>query len=183
MNTNDLIRSLAAPLVKQAVTTLGDYLPITDVAQVELASAGQSAAAADVTVESELIERMRTSQALAVPLIGSAKGQTVAAGHDALPPAAVATPPAIDDTFLLIPASEAGKKYGEEAERVLPGVHLVNVPGQADLMFCREQKELTVEDLTASSGRAARPTRTPRARHSPRRMRGSISRTGRRWIR
>ena len=51
--------------------------------------------------------------------------------------------PPTDETFLLIPASEAGRQYGEEAERVLPGVHLVNVPGQADLMFCREQNELT----------------------------------------
>ena len=52
-----------------------------------------------------------------------------------------------DETFLLIPASEAGKQYGEEANRVLPGLQLVNVPGQADLMFCREQTEMTVEDL------------------------------------
>ena len=36
MNTNDLIRHLAVPLVNQAVATLGDYLPVTDVAQVEL---------------------------------------------------------------------------------------------------------------------------------------------------
>ena len=70
MNTNDLIRHLAVPLVNQAVSTLGDYLPITDVAQVELSSAGRSAADADVSVESELIERMRTYQAQAVPLIG-----------------------------------------------------------------------------------------------------------------
>ena len=47
MSTNDLIRHLAVPLVNQAVATLGDYLPVTDVAQVELASAGESAADAD----------------------------------------------------------------------------------------------------------------------------------------
>ena len=41
MNTNDLIRHLAVPLVNQAVTTLGGYLPVTDVAQVELSSAGE----------------------------------------------------------------------------------------------------------------------------------------------
>ena len=50
-------------------------------------------------------------------------------------------------TFLLIPASEAGKKYGELALAELPGIHLVNVPGQADLMFCREQASLRLEDL------------------------------------
>ena len=95
MNTNDLIRHLAVPLVNQAVSTLGDYLPVTDVAQVELSSAGQSAAAADVSAESELIERMRTFQAQAAPLIGSAKNLMVAAGRDA-PPHAGAVAPAAD---------------------------------------------------------------------------------------
>jgi len=172
MNTNDLIRHLAVPLVNQAVSTLGDYLPVTDVAQVELSSAGQSAAAADVSAESELIERMRTFQAQAAPLIGSAKNLMVAAGRDAPPYAAGAAPPATDETFLLIPASEAGKQYGEEALRVLPGVQLVNVPGQADLMFCREQNELTVEDLdrilrpcrSAYEDAAGTPQSSPHAR-------------------
>ena len=173
MNTSDLIRHLAVPLVNQAVTTLGDYLPVTDVAQVELASAGASAADMEVTVESELIERMRTYRALAVPLIGSAKAQTVPAGHDPHAHGDAATAPAAtDETFLLIPASEAGKQYGDEAERVLPGVHLVNVPGQADLMFCREQNELSAEDLdrilrpcrTAYEDAAGTPQSSPHAR-------------------
>jgi hypothetical protein len=57
-------------------------------------------------------------------------------------------PPADSDRrFLLIPASEAGKCYGELAQQVLPELQLLNVPGQADLMFCREQPELTLEDL------------------------------------
>jgi eukaryotic-like serine/threonine-protein kinase len=148
MNTNDLIRHLAVPLVNQAVATLGGYLPITDVAQVELASAGVSAAEADVSAASELIERMRTYQQLAAPQIGSAatKGQAALVGGGSslnAPPDALAP----DETFLLIPASEAGKQYGEEAQRVLPEIQLVNVPGQADLMFCREQPEMTFEDL------------------------------------
>ena len=167
MNTNDLIRHLAVPLVNQAVATLGDYLPITDVAQVELASAGESAADACVAVEGELIERMQTYQELAAPLIGSAaKKHAVAVGPDGpyaghaggdaggdAPPAAAGS---ADSTFLLIPASPAGKQYGEVAHRVLPGVHIVNVPGQADLMFCREQNEVTVEDLDRIL-RACRP--------------------------
>jgi hypothetical protein len=33
------------------------------------------------------------------------------------------------------------------AQNTLTGLHLVNVPGQADLMFCREQAELSLEDL------------------------------------
>ena len=74
--------------------------------------------------------------------------------------------------FLLIPASDAGKQYGEEAQRVLPGVQLVNVPGQADLMFCREQNDLTVEDLdrilrpcrAAYEDAAGTPQSSPHAR-------------------
>jgi hypothetical protein len=50
-------------------------------------------------------------------------------------------------SFLLIPASEAGKRYGEAAKQALPNVHLVNVPGQADLMFCRELNALSGPEL------------------------------------
>jgi hypothetical protein len=174
MNTNDLIRHLAVPLVNQAVTTLGGYLPITDVAQVELASAGASAVEADVSVASELIGRMRTYQELAAPLIGAAatKGQAALVGAGASAPNVPASAQATDETFLLIPASEAGKQYGEEAQRVLPGIQLVNVPGQADLMFCREQTEMTVEDLDrilrpcrgAYEKAAATPQSSPHAR-------------------
>jgi hypothetical protein len=49
--------------------------------------------------------------------------------------------------FLLIPASETGKQFGEQAQKLLPAMQLVNVPGQADLMFCREQMDLGIEDL------------------------------------
>jgi hypothetical protein len=50
-------------------------------------------------------------------------------------------------SFLLIPASESGKAFGELAKQTVPELHLVNVPGQADLMFCREQSSLSLEDL------------------------------------
>jgi hypothetical protein len=50
-------------------------------------------------------------------------------------------------SFLLIPASEAGKAFGEHARRAIPDLQLVNVAGQADLMFCREQIGLRIEDL------------------------------------
>jgi hypothetical protein len=49
--------------------------------------------------------------------------------------------------FLLIPASESGKSFGEQAQKLVPEMQLVNVPGQADLMVCREQTELGIEDL------------------------------------
>jgi hypothetical protein len=50
-------------------------------------------------------------------------------------------------SFLLIPVSEAGKHYGQQAHQVLPALHTVSVPGQADLMICREQGCLKLEDL------------------------------------
>ena len=59
-------------------------------------------------------------------------------------------------SFLLVPASEAGKEFAEQARQALPEVHLVNVPGQADLSFCREQAGLGVDDLE----RVLRPCRS-----------------------
>jgi hypothetical protein len=174
MNTSDLIRHLAVPLVNQAVGTLGDYLPITDVAQVEMASAGEDAAGAHAPTASALVERMRAYKELAAPLIGSSTKLPVAAGagRDGGPLAAGTAAPSMDETYLLIPASEAGRQYGEEALRVLPGVQIVNVPGQADLMWCREQKELTLEDLdrilracrAAYEDAAGTPQSSPHAR-------------------
>ena len=59
-----------------------------------------------------------------------------------------ARPPALEGhSFLLIPTREDGKRYGEQARKALPPLQLINVPGQADLMFCREQEELSLEDL------------------------------------
>jgi len=50
-------------------------------------------------------------------------------------------------SYLLVPASEAGKAFGEHAKSHLPELQLVNVAGQADLTFCREQVGLRIEDL------------------------------------
>ncbi len=49
--------------------------------------------------------------------------------------------------FLLVPASATGKAFGEAVQVALPTVKLVRVPGQADLMFCCEQGQLTGNDL------------------------------------
>ena len=51
------------------------------------------------------------------------------------------------EAWVLIPASDAGKAYGEQARKLLAHVHLVRVPGQADLMFCQEQGGLSQEEL------------------------------------
>jgi hypothetical protein len=49
-------------------------------------------------------------------------------------------------TFLLIPAGKTGKAYGE-AQKALAQLQVVKVPGQADLMFRREQGPLSFDDL------------------------------------
>jgi hypothetical protein len=116
----DLTRNLAAPLIDRAALCLGDHLPIMDVAQVQftLAESRQEDIAAQAR---ECLER-------AVPLV---------AGKDV----------ANQQALLLVPTSEAGKTFGEQARTAIPKLNLVRVPGQADLMFCREQGHLTIEDL------------------------------------
>jgi hypothetical protein len=110
--------------------------------------------------EGDLPTRVQTYYTHAAPLLTrqevarprSGEVALVGAGPSAVhqtlsPPPTAGNPLPPDDCFLLIPASEAGKRFGEEAEQALPGVHLVNVPGQADLLFCREQNGLSLEDL------------------------------------
>jgi hypothetical protein len=120
VTAGDMFRHLARPMVDQAASALGDLLPITDVAQVEVSNA--EARGLDIAAHA------RSFYAHAAPLVC---GKDEANQHG----------------FLLIPASEAGKAFGEQAKQALPNLHLVRVPGQADLMFCREQGFLTLEDL------------------------------------
>jgi hypothetical protein len=155
LNTTDLIRHLLTPLISQAVSCLSSHLPITDVAQVEFAAEG---------ADSDLARRMHKYYNLAAPALRPTRSkrrsgihQTVAVGgrpddtpilrEDRRDAGSAAAPATKDHGFLLVPASDAGKHYGEQAQGALAGLHLVNVPGQADLMFCREQAELRLEDL------------------------------------
>jgi eukaryotic-like serine/threonine-protein kinase len=148
MATGDLVRHLLHPLLEQTVAVLSGHLPVTDVAQVEFSTGTDEAA----------MRRMQTYYHCAVPLVGGAE--------------ATAAEPAEQHGFVLIPASDAGKRYGEMARQVIPGIHLVNVPGQADLMFCREQRELSDEEFErilhacqpAYSELARVPTASPHAR-------------------
>jgi serine/threonine protein kinase len=125
----DLMRSVAAPLLEQAAACLGANLPVTDVAQVEFALA--QAAGSEVGAQADGYFRS------AVPLVAS----RTSAGQF---------------NFLLIPAGEPGKAYGEAAQKVLADLQVVKVPGQADLMFCREQGPLSFDDLE----RVLKPCRT-----------------------
>ncbi len=118
--TSELGRNLAQPLLDQAAAYLGELLPVTDVAQVEFAAAERQGIATAAQAKAYF--------ARATPLME---------GKD----------PANRESFLLVPASEAGKVYGEETLAVLPDLQLVRVPGQAHLMFCQEQGFLSADDL------------------------------------
>jgi hypothetical protein len=120
VTSSDLLRGLAGQLVPQAAACLGELLPVTDVAQVELSAA--AARKADPAAQAGAYH------ASAGPLL---------AGHDA----------GGQQGFLLVPASDAGRTFGAEARQAVPELDLVRVPGQADLMFCREQGYLTPDDL------------------------------------
>ncbi|HEV3237435.1 MAG TPA: tubulin-like doman-containing protein [Gemmataceae bacterium] len=49
--------------------------------------------------------------------------------------------------YLLTPVSDPGKNYGSVARDIIPNLHVIRVPGQADLMFCREQGYLNLDEL------------------------------------
>jgi hypothetical protein len=133
----DLRRHLVCPLLDQAVVALANHLPITDVAQVEFSMGA--------TAEGDVRARMKAYHASAAPLVGAAAA--VPSGVVGVGGGDEPETPSRQHAFLLIPASEAGKRYGEEALEALPNLRLVNVPGQADLMFCREQDALDPEEL------------------------------------
>jgi len=119
-SSGDLLRGLAGPLTEQAAVTLGELLPVTDVAEVEFSAAAAAG--------SDIHSRTQAHYDQAVPLLES---RGAANQHG----------------FLLLPASEAGKNLGEQAKQAIPTLNLLKVPGQADLMFCREQGCLGTEDI------------------------------------
>src|SRR5207237_2201542 len=61
LNTNDVVRHLASPLVTQAVECLSAHLPITDVAQVEFTIGD--------TAEGDLAARIHAYHEQALPLV------------------------------------------------------------------------------------------------------------------
>jgi hypothetical protein len=141
VGTGDLLRSLAGPLLDQVASCLGELLPVTDVAEVEL-SAGQT----NSTVKS----RAQSHYERAAPLVASEENANQAG-------------------FLLLPASDPGKQLGDQVQQAIPGLHLVRVPGQADLMFCREQGNLTADEMCEflQSARAAYEQLAPVPSSSP----------------
>jgi hypothetical protein len=122
MQSGDLMRSLAAPLMEQTTRFLGEQLPIMDVAQILASELTETSH--DETFDAQTKLHLKKAS----PVVPGAKAK-----HH--------------HTFLLIPASEHGKMLGEETVKKFPEIKVVKVSGQSDLMFCREQGVLGAEDL------------------------------------
>src|SRR5581483_6216579 len=103
---SDLARSLATPVLNHLIASLGEMLPITDVAQVEMSTAEAR--------QVPLAEQIQKYHAHSAPLLAGAKSV-----HE--------------QSLLLVPASDSGKAFGEEAKKALPELEVMRVPGQADL--------------------------------------------------
>ncbi len=155
MNSGDLSRHLAVPLLNETGTILSQHLPIMDVAQILNDEAGPGAAPAKNNGQpaSELGERMHDYTDRAAPLLpGRLEAKQLA--------------------FLLVPVSPAGKALENTIHQTFPDIHHVRVPGQSDLMLCREQGCLTAQDLqkvfktcrAAYEIAATAPTTSPHAR-------------------
>ncbi|MCI0682858.1 MAG: protein kinase [Gemmataceae bacterium] len=115
INSGDLIRQLAMPLLRETSVILGQHLPIMDVAQIlgaELIGGAQQA-------PDELQAQTQDYLKRAAPLVHAKHGSKHA--------------------FLLVPASPAGRKLAETVHQAFPDIHHVRVPGQSDLMFLCEQ--------------------------------------------
>jgi hypothetical protein len=168
LNHADLCRSLMTPLLDQAAQYLGELLPVTDVAQVLMEAHPDS-------LSTELVDQAREYHDCAAPLIDAA-GTRVQAAPERGSSWAIQTDEAKAATgngsFLLVPGSEAGKAYSEMVRQSLPRLQVVRVPGQAALMFCREQTCLTMEELQQVLGPCRRayeelmvtPVTSPHAR-------------------
>jgi hypothetical protein len=143
--SGDLARTLTDPLLMAAANCLGGYLPVTDVAEVEFSLAQ--------TPGRNLPGQIQAYFGEAAPLVASKDAAT-------------------QHGFLLIPTSNAGADFGDVAKATVEGLELVRAPGQADLMFCREQGCLKSDDLQrifracqiSYSELAGVPTTSPHAR-------------------
>lgn len=160
MNSGDLGRQLAVPLLNETGVILSQHLPIMDVAQILNDEAGQPAPNSNVNgaemnghPAGELGKQMHTYTDQAIPLLpGRLENKQRA--------------------FLLVPVSQAGKALENTVHQAFPDIHHVRVPGQSDLMLCREQGCLTAQDLqkvfktcrAAYESAATAPTTSPHAR-------------------
>ena len=123
INSGDLTKHLAIPLVQEASIVLAQYLPVMDVADILL---GETAAGG--VSDGTLSEQIKAYLDRALPLAQTKDKDS-------------------QQAFILVPASAAGRTLASKVEEIVDNVNLVRVPGQADLMFLREQGSLRADDL------------------------------------
>jgi hypothetical protein len=134
MTSGDLSRVLVEPLLDDAISLLSRHLPIMDVAQIlgsEFGLIEPDGALNGVHARGGAIvlsEQIRKYLDRAVPLMAEA---------------------AVEDkhAFLLVPASDMGRHLGDAVQQEVPDLKVVRVPGQSDLMFCRELGCLSIQEL------------------------------------
>jgi serine/threonine protein kinase len=114
----EINKYLGLPLLDQAVAYLSTQLPLTDVADVELSA---------TVNEDDLANRIDECLEHAAPLVSGTASRQL--------------------TYLLIPNSPAGKALAEKARLQQPELRIVRVPGQAHLLFCREQGYLDADEI------------------------------------
>jgi serine/threonine protein kinase len=115
MKSSDLSSHLSGPLIDQTAAFLGELIPNTDVAEVELHSASNDPARFKANLQ-QYIE-------LSEPLVAvRSKDNQV--------------------FFLLVPPSQAGNAISQELLTVCPNAQIVVGNSQTDLLFCHEQGNL-----------------------------------------
>jgi hypothetical protein len=115
----DMHRTLVGPLIEQTTAFLSEWLPVTDVTEVEVATAQAR--------QVEVTERIKNYYARAIPACGAESDS---------------------ETLVLIPDTESGRKFGECVKAVVPAALLISVHGSAtDLMFCREHTNLRPDEV------------------------------------
>ncbi len=117
----DMLRTLVAPMIEQTTAFLGELLPVTDVAEVELSLAR--------TRNIEMTPRIQEYYNRAEPCAGNQSEE---------------------QTFVLVPESDAGQVYSSMIKTAVPSALVVPVQGSAtDLMYCRERGCLKTGEVTA----------------------------------
>jgi serine/threonine protein kinase len=145
MTSSDLTRTLGTPLLDGAAEFLGKLLPVTDVCEAELS--------ATEALSIDLPAQFKAYYHLARPYVTSRRTGK-------------------EEAYLLLPLSTAGRRVGQAAKEALEKLHVVPVANHTDLLFCREQGGIGLEDLqdmlepcrAAYEQAATTPLTTPHAR-------------------
>jgi hypothetical protein len=134
MTNGDISRHLTEPLLDDTINLLDRHLPIMDVAQI-------------LGTEFGLVEPDGARNGVQQAPSSDDLGKQIRSYLDKAVPLLADTSDTSKQSFLLVPASEVGRHLGEAVCQALPDLKVVRVPGQADLMFCREQACLSVQEL------------------------------------